>query len=288
MGYDVNMITKTVTVPSPAKLNLFLHIVGKRDDGYHNLQSLFQFVDICDTMTLQANDSNKVQLTTEISGVRHDDNLIVKAAKLLKRHTKSRLGCNIAINKILPMGGGLGGGSSNAATTLLVLNHLWQTELPLKELAALGLSLGADVPIFIHGFAAFAEGVGEILTPLSPAESWYLISNTNTSVSTAKVFSHPELPRDTAPVNIEKLDLSVSKNDFENLVLKLHPEVANLMSWLLEYAPSKMTGSGACIFSQFASSEEAKQVQAKLPKNIQSFVAKGCNISPLHSVMNAW
>ena len=279
------MTNTTYTLPSPAKLNLFLHVNGRRPDGYHELQTLFQFIDHCDTITLTLTNDNQISLTTPIDGVAEADNLIVKAAKILQPHKQNDLGVTIAINKILPMGGGLGGGSSNAATVLLALNELWQLNLPLEKLADLGLSLGADVPIFVRGFAAFAEGVGEELVPASPAECWYLVSKPDVHISTQEVFQSNDLPRNTEKISAFKLNTDHRQNDCEVVVTKHYPEVAKLLATLLEYAPSRMTGTGACIFTACASEQEALDIQAQLPNNIESFVAKGVNQSPTHTAL---
>ncbi|TMM42663.1 4-(cytidine 5'-diphospho)-2-C-methyl-D-erythritol kinase [Colwellia ponticola] len=290
MSHANPFINKTLEFPSPAKINLFLHIVGQREDGYHNLETLFQFIDYNDTISLTVTQASDITLLTPIEGVDNDDNLIVKAARLLKNKTNTSFGANISIDKILPMGGGLGGGSSNAATVLVALNTLWQCQLSLDELAELGLSLGADVPIFVHGFAAFAQGVGEQLSMIEPQESWYLITKPECSISTQQVFTAKDLPRNTkklSPSALKTRDF-INKNfhnDCQTLVIKYYPEVAKLLAWLLEYAPSRMTGTGSCIFTQFSSSQEALSLQAKLPKGISSFVAQGLNKSPLCSVI---
>ena len=285
-------IDKTLEFPAPAKINLFLHIVGRRADGYHNLETLFQFIDHSDTLTLTVRTKPEINLLTPIIGVNHEDNLIVKAAQLLRDKTHSTFGVDISINKVLPMGGGLGGGSSNAATILVALNTLWQCNLSLNELASMGLNLGADVPIFIHGFSAFAQGIGEQLSPVEPIESWYLITKPKCSISTQKVFTAAELPRNTKKLETKALknnDFITSQyhNDCQTLVIKTHPEVANLLTWLIEYAPSRMTGTGACIFTRFSSQEKAQWVQTKLPKGVSSFVARGLNKSPLLSVIES-
>ena len=284
--------------PAPAKLNLFLHIIGQRNDGYHQLETIFQFLDHSDTIEIRKTQGNSIELLTPIDGVLHEDNLIVKAARLLQNHLLKNpttfnnvyLGAQIKITKILPMGGGLGGGSSNAATILLALNTLWQANLSTTELAKLGLSLGADVPIFIHGFAAFAEGVGEELTAVYPQESWFLVSKPDVSISTASIFTDADLTRNTAKVNlnddISKLDIDLCHNDCQTLVIKKYPEVAKLLAWLVEYAPSRMTGTGACIFSRFDTEQEACRIQSLLPNGIFSFVAKGVNTSPLRNAIN--
>jgi 4-diphosphocytidyl-2-C-methyl-D-erythritol kinase len=285
--------------PAPAKLNLFLHIIGQRTDGYHQLQTIFQFLDHSDTIEIKTIEGSSIELLTPIKGVQNEDNLIVKAAEILQKHIQQSskkapplsLGAQIRITKILPMGGGLGGGSSNAATILLALNTLWHANLPLNELAQLGLSLGADVPIFIHGFSAFAEGVGEELTPVHPQENWFLVSKPDVSISTASVFTSPDLTRNTPKVNlfddITKLDIDLCHNDCQTLVIKEYPEVAKLLAWLVEYAPSRMTGTGACIFSRFDTEQEACRIQSLLPNGIMSFVAKAVNTSPLRSAIDS-
>lgn len=285
-------INKTLEFPAPAKINLFLHIVGQREDGYHNLETLFQFIDHSDTLQLKVTSTPEINLLTPIGGVNNEDNLIVKAAQLLKKHTTSPYGVEISINKILPMGGGLGGGSSNAATILLALNTLWQCNLPCDDLASLGLSLGADVPIFIHGFSAFAQGVGEQLSHLEPIESWYLITKPDCSISTQEVFTATDLPRNTHKLALKSLETEdfltdEFHNDCQTFVINNYPEVANLLSWLIEYAPSRMTGTGACIFTRFSSQEKARSLQEKLPKGVHSFVARGLNKSPLYSVIES-
>ncbi len=272
---------------APAKLNLFLHIVGQLDNGYHQLETVFQFLDHSDTLFIRVNDKKHINLLTPIAGVNNDDNLIVKAARLLQSHTQCQQGADIKLEKILPMGGGLGGGSSNAATILLALNALWQTKLSTAELAELGIKLGADVPIFVHGFAAFAQGIGEQLTPASPKAYWYLVSKPDCSISTQSVFTAADLTRDTATIRYSDADIENYHNDCQTWVIKHYPEVAKLLSWLIEYAPSQMTGTGACIFSRFSSEKEARFVQSQLPKGIESFVAKGLNQSPLHAEIMA-
>ena len=276
------------TWPAPAKLNLFLYITGRRADGYHNLQTLFQFLDYGDTLTIEVDDSGEITLLTPVAGVPDAQNLIVRAAALLRERAAAlgslpdAAGAKIAIEKRLPMGGGLGGGSSNAATVLVALNHLWQTGLSLGQLAELGLQLGADVPVFVHGFAAFAEGVGEQLTPVNPAEKWYLVMHPGVSIATPLVFNDPDLTRDTPVREISQLLSTEFHNDCEPVVRNRFREVEQLVSWLLEYAPSRLTGTGACVFAEFDTESAARQVLELAPKNLQGFVARGVNISPLH------
>lgn len=268
--------------PAPAKLNLFLHINGRRSDGYHELQTLFQFVNCCDQLDFRVTDTPELILHSNMSNVVADsDNLILRAAKSLQQSTGYRGGTEIWLDKRLPMGGGLGGGSSDAATTLVALNQLWNTQLSHDELAAIGLKLGADIPVFIHGFAAFAEGVGERLQTVNPAELWYLIIAPDAHVSTAAVFQDPQLPRNTPKLGIDTLLSQPWRNDCQELVVSKYPQVAKALGWLLEYAPSRMTGTGACVFGEFSSQQQALAALAKLPSDMQGFVAKGMNISPL-------
>ena len=268
--------------PAPAKLNLFLHINGRRSDGYHELQTLFQFVDCCDQLDFRVTYTPELILHSNMSNVVADsDNLILRAAKSLQQSTGYPGGAEIWLDKRLPMGGGLGGGSSDAATTLVALNQLWNTQLSHDELAAIGLKLGADIPVFIHGFAAFAEGVGECLQTVNPAELWYLIIAPDAHVSTAAVFQDPQLPRNTPKLGIDTLLSQPWRNDCQELVVSKYPQVAKALGWLLEYAPSRMTGTGACVFGEFSSQQQALAALAKLPSDMQGFVAKGMNISPL-------
>ncbi len=266
---------------SPAKLNLFLYITGQRDNGYHDLQTLFQFIDCCDQLYFQLTDDGVINLESQLD-FPAEDNLIVKAARLLQQHCAVSRGANIKLDKQLPMGGGIGGGSSNAATALLVLNRLWQCDLSLTELAQLGLQLGADVPIFIHGHSAFAEGVGEQVQAVDIDEPWYVVLHPDVHVSTQSVFGHPELPRNTPKRTWQQLLNDNWQNDCQEIVAKVYPEVAQALSWLVEYAPSRMTGTGSCVFAAFATEREALSVLNKRPKNISGFVCKACNQSPLH------
>ncbi|HBM9258799.1 TPA: 4-(cytidine 5'-diphospho)-2-C-methyl-D-erythritol kinase [Citrobacter freundii] len=277
--------------PSPAKLNLFLYITGQRADGYHTLQTLFQFLDYGDTIDIALRGDGEIRLLTPVEGVTHEDNLIVRAARLLMKvaSESNRLpkgsGADISIDKRLPMGGGLGGGSSNAATVLVALNHLWQCELSIDELAALGLTLGADVPVFVRGHAAFAEGVGEILTPVEPEEKWYLVAHPGVSIPTPVIFNDPDLPRNTPKRSIKTLLKCEFGNDCEVIARKRFREVDAALSWLLEYAPSRLTGTGACVFAEFDTESRARQVLEQAPEWLKGFVAKGVNLSPLHRAL---
>lgn len=279
-------MTDAITLPSPAKLNLFLYITGKRSDGYHELQTLFQFLDFGDELTLRCRQDGNITLTNPIDGVPEAQNLIYRAAKLLQHHTACTLGADLGIVKRLPMGGGVGGGSSNAATVLVGLNHLWQTGLSLEQLAEIGLTLGADVPIFVRGFSAFAEGVGEKLTPCNPPEKWYVVLKPEVSISTAQLFQHPDLPRQTPKRDLNQLLHDNWANDCEKIVRDQYSKVDDLLAWLLQYAPARLTGTGACVFAEFECEATAHNVFSQRPKNTQGFVAQGQNISPLHRKLN--
>jgi len=246
--------------PSPAKLNLFLHILGRYDNGYHQLQSLFQMLDYGDALAFDiSTDDTTIRMETPLDGVPDDENLIVKAARLLATKTKCNKGAVISLDKRLPMGGGIGGGSSNAATTLVALNHLWKTELSEDELAELGLALGADVPIFVRGLTAFAAGVGEDITPAPQQEQYFLVANPNVHISTAEVFTSPDLPRNTPAIRWEDYKFEKTWNDCQQLVANRYPEVAKLLQWLVHYAPSRMTGTGACVFATFSDLDKLEQ-----------------------------
>jgi len=279
------MIYGKTVWPSPAKLNLFLYITGRRADGYHELQTLFQFLDHGDEIAIHINDSGKISLIPELEGVKTEDNLIWKAATALQKKTGCTLGADIELNKVLPMGGGIGGGSSNAATVLVALNFLWQTNLSDDELAEIGLVLGADVPVFIRGFAAFAEGVGEQLTAVDAEEKWYLVVRPDVSISTKDIFCHPGLTRNTPKRELFTLLDSQYENDCEKIVRLIYPEVDKQLSWLLQYAPSRLTGTGSCVFAEFTSKNEAQNVLAKLPGNVSAFIAQGRNVSPLKETL---
>jgi 4-diphosphocytidyl-2-C-methyl-D-erythritol kinase len=279
------MIDLSTRWPSPAKLNLFLYINGRTENGYHELQTLFQFVDHGDELTIQANDSGEITISPEIEGVPLKDNLIWKAATALQRFANCSYGAHIDLHKILPMGGGIGGGSSNAATALVALNYLWQTNLSDDELAKIGLALGADVPVFVRGFSAFAEGVGEKLSPAHPDEKWYLVVRPNVSIATSDIFRHPDLTRNTPKRDLETLLNKPSVNDCEKIVRMLYPEVDKQLSWLLQYAPSRLTGTGSCVFAEFSSKSEAETILAQLSDKVSAFVAQGRNISPLKETL---
>lgn len=277
----------SITLPAPAKLNLFLHIVGKRPDGYHELQTLFQFLDYSDQITFTLTPEQPgIRLAESIPGVADEDNLIIRAARALARQAGETLpGVTISINKQLPMGGGLGGGSSNAATTLVGLNRLWQLNLNEDELAGIGLILGADVPVFVRGRAAFGEGIGEILTPAEPPEDWFVVLKPDCEINTGKIFSQQGLTRDTPKTTIRPAfegDASRYRNDCEDIVRKLYPEVRQSLDWLSQFGPARLTGTGACIFGRFPTESAARIIWESKPSGITGFVAKGVNYSPLH------
>jgi 4-diphosphocytidyl-2-C-methyl-D-erythritol kinase len=276
------MSENVLTLPAPAKLNLMLHILGRRDDGYHQLETIFQFLDYGDELSFALREDGEIRLQTEIADVPHDSNLIVKAARALKEQSGCPLGVDIWLKKILPMGGGIGGGSSDAATTLLGLNHLWQLGWDENRLAALGLKLGADVPVFVRGHAAFAEGVGEILTPVTPEEPWYVVLVPQVSVSTAEIFSDPLLTRDTPPIKVRPVPKGNSRNDCLPVVARRYPDVRNALNLLGNFTEAKLTGTGSCVFGAFPNKAEADKVSALLTETLTGFVAKGSNVSMLH------
>jgi 4-diphosphocytidyl-2-C-methyl-D-erythritol kinase len=272
-----------LTLVSPAKLNLFLHITGRRADGYHELQTLFQLLDYGDTLHFAV--ANTLTLTPEIPGVPAQDNLILRAAELLGRATGCKKGAFIALEKRLPLGGGIGGGSSNAATALLALNRLWDLQLSLDELAALGLQLGADVPVFVRGRSAWAKGVGEHLETVDLAPRNYLILVPPCQVSTALIFSQQALTRNSSAITIAAFLREGGRNDCEPVVRSLYPEVAFALDWLSHFAPARMTGTGACVFASFAERAAAETVLQQLPDGYSGFVATGVSVSPVHTAL---
>jgi 4-diphosphocytidyl-2-C-methyl-D-erythritol kinase len=290
----------TLSLLSPAKLNLFLHITGRRADGYHELQTLFQLIDYGDTLHFSRREDDEIILTPAIAGVAYHDNLIIKAALALKNHiathplrsNKTALsGIDIQLEKKLPMGGGLGGGSSNAATTLLALNHCWQAHLSCEELCHIGVKLGADVPVFIKGFSAWAEGIGEKLQAIELAQQWFLVIKPNCHVSTFDIFSREELTRDTLAITVALFFEQGGKNDCQNVVCQAYAEVEKAIKWLSKFSDAKLTGTGACVFAAFSNEDEARSVlkQAlalKKDNGWTCFVAKGINQSPIVSFLD--
>jgi len=267
--------------PAPAKINLFLHVTGRRADGYHELQTLFQFVDWCDWLDFTPRADGGVGRRGEVAGVPEDADLVVRAARLLQAQTGCSQGVDIAIDKHLPMGGGLGGGSSDAATVLVALNALWGLDLGVAELAALGLALGADVPVFVHGTAAWAEGVGEDLRPCPQEETAIVIVTPDCAVATARVFGAPELTRDTPPIKMHAFSLARSRNDCEPVTRRLYPAVGAALDWLAGHAPARMSGTGASVFAFFDDLERARAVAASVPRPWRSYAGRRVNESPL-------
>lgn len=274
-----------LTLPAPAKINLWLHITGRRSDGYHNLQTLFQLLDWGDQISFEANQSGQIELHDSATGVHSQENLIVRAAQKLRAHAGCVAGCQISLTKQIPMGGGLGGGSSDAATTLLALNALWQCGLSTPQLSEIGAQLGADIPLFVEGYSAFAEGIGEQLTPVNIPRRWYLVVTPDCHVDTGQIFSHPQLTRDSAAIKIRALSTALGRNDCQAVVEQHYPKVANARHWLNSYSPALMTGTGASVFAAFEDKIAAQQVAAIVPKAWRAFVAQGVDESPLHSAM---
>jgi len=274
--------------PAPAKLNLFLHVTGRRADGYHELQTLFQLIDLCDTLSIRVTDDGRIERPAGPAGVDPDSDLTVRAAKALQAATGCRLGATLRITKRIPMGGGLGGGSSDAATVLLALNRLWRCGRSVDELASLGLPLGADVPVFIRGSSAWAEGVGERLKAVELPERWYVIIHPGVAVPTRDVFQSPELTRNSPVLTIHAVLESTgmmagTRNDCEPVVRARYPEVADALSWLGNFASARLTGTGSCIFASFATAMEAERVAARVPDRWRAFVAQGLNVSPVYA-----
>lgn len=281
-------IPDSLTLLSPAKLNLFLHITGQRADGFHNLQTLFQLVNYGDTLTFEVRDDRAITLSPAMPQVPFHDNLIVRAARLLQDYCPKAAGVDIELEKRLPLGGGIGGGSSNAATTLVALNYLWQCGLTHTELHTLGLKLGADVPVFIGAQTAWAEGVGERLQAIELPQKWFVVLSPNCHVSTAEIFSHKDLTRGTPNITVAAFLEQGGQNDCQALVSELFPAVGEALNWLGQHAENaRMTGTGACIFAAFDSAEKAQHVLAQAPKNLSGFIAQGINRSPIYNLLPA-
>jgi 4-diphosphocytidyl-2-C-methyl-D-erythritol kinase len=266
--------------PAPAKLNLMLRVTGRRSDGYHLLQTVFRFIDHGDTLHISVRKDGRIVRGRPLAGVTEADDLTLRAARALKEHTGCRLGAEIVLDKRLPMGGGLGGGSSDAATVLLALNHLWQTGLPRGQLQRLALGLGADVPVFVFGRSALAEGIGDQLQPLQLEPAWYLVMVPPVTVPTREVFADPALKRNSEKVKIQGFPVP-SGNDLESVVCRTYPEVARHLDWLRTQAPAQMTGSGACVFAAFAGAAAAEAAWSRRPAGMQGFVARGLDLHPL-------
>ena len=267
--------------PAPAKLNLFLHVVGRRQDGYHLLQTAFRFIDYGDELSFAVRADGEIHHTNPLPGVAPENDLSVRAARALQQEAGCRQGVDIGIVKRLPMGGGLGGGSSDAATTLIALNRLWGTRLSRARLQQLALKLGADVPVFVFGRNAFAEGIGEQLSVLSLPPAWYLILVPELAVSTTEIFSAAELTRNTNAITIAAFSVGQGRNDLEPVVCRRYPLVARHLEWLYRYGDARMTGSGACVFCAFGDEAQARRALSELPAGMHGFVARGLDRHPL-------
>jgi len=268
--------------PAPAKLNLFLHVTGRRADGYHELQTLFQLIDLCDTLTISLREDGLIERPAGAAGVAPEADLTLRAARALQQLTGTGQGADLRVHKRIPQGAGLGGGSSDAATTLVALNELWGCGLSLEELATLALPLGADVPVFIWGSSAWAEGIGERLTAVSLPEAWYVIIYPGVGVSTREVFQSPELTRNSPLITIRAFFQSGGRNDCEAVVRARSAEVAAALDWLAREGSARLTGTGSCVFLARGSAAEAERLAARVPDRWMSFVARGMNSSPLH------
>ena len=277
-------MNKTITVSAPAKLNLFLHITGQREDGYHLLQTAFQFLDYADSISLTLREDGHIYRVSDLAGVPAEDDLVVKAARLLQKYCNSSFGVDISVKKVLPMGGGLGGGSSNAASVLVALNSLWDCGVSQQELMDLGVQLGADVPVFIFAQSAWAEGVGERLNPIDLPKKWFLVLKPQINVSTAKVFANPQLQRDCSTITIRDFLQGQTQNIgnvCEKPVREMYPEVDGALKDLAKYGESKLTGTGACVFAAFDDHKEAEKALSELSNKWDGFVAKGMDQTPL-------
>ena len=292
-------VTSLHDCPAPAKLNLFLHVVGRRPDGYHLLQSVFQLIDRSDTLHFDLRDDARIVRTTDVPGVPEEQDLIVRALRALqaefqRRHGRLPPGIDVAVEKRLPMGGGLGGGSSDAATALMAANHLWQAGLTDAELIALGLPLGADIPFFLFGETAFAEGVGEALQPVDGPDCWYVVVEPGVSVPTVAIFTAPDLTRNTKPITIADFSrrqsdssdlIGFGKNDLQDVAARLFPPVADAVAWLGRFGAARMTGSGACVFCAFASEAEADRVLQAVPEKFRAWKAHSLAAHPMKSLL---
>jgi 4-diphosphocytidyl-2-C-methyl-D-erythritol kinase len=267
---------------APAKLNLMLHVVGRRPDGYHELQTVFQLVELCDRIRIGLRDDGRITRRGGVAGIAEDDDLAVRAARALQAASGTQKGADLDIRKVIPVGGGLGGGSSNAATTLLALNELWQLRLPLAEIAAIGAKLGADVPVFVGGKSAWAEGIGEKLTPIGlGGDHWYLIVFPGVAVPTATVFQAPELTRNSPATTMRGFLETGGRNDCEGVVRARFPAVAEALDWLGRHATARLTGTGSCVFAKFSRVEDAERIAARVPDSWRAYVARGLDESPL-------
>lgn len=270
-----------LTLPAPAKLNLFLHINAQHANGYHELQTIFQFIDYCDELSFTPRSDREIHLHAKIAGVSTHNNLISRAARLMQQHDKKRRGIDIHLKKIIPLGAGLGGGSSNAATTILALNHLWDLRLTLSQLIKLGLQLGADIPVFLQGQACWAENLGEQITPLQLPTPWFVVVVPPVNISTAEIFCDSKLTRDTPKTDISLSLLETGENDCQPIVMRRYPEVAQALNWLNQFSTAQMTGTGGAVFARFESEAQANEIIEQLPSTFKGFVTQGLNTSPL-------
>ena len=268
-------------VPAPAKLNLFLHVTSRRPDGYHTLQTLFTFLDYGDTLDFNLTETGEIRQRHPLCGIGPDEDLCIKAARALQQASGVGYGAVIGIRKKIPLGGGLGGGSSDAATTLLALNRIWQLGWTRQQLAGLGLALGADLPVFIGGHAAFAEGIGEQLTPVTVPECWYLVAHPGIAIPTREIFEDPDLTRDSIPVKMCDFSVGFGRNDLQSVVTRRYPVVARLLEWLGRWGEARMTGSGACCFVPFGEASQAESALLLMPPEYKGFIARGMNQHPL-------
>ena len=271
----------TLVLTAPAKLNLFLHIIGRRADGYHELQSVMQFVELSDELSFQCVDSSDICLRSDDSEVKPEDNLVYRAARLLQRHAGITQGATITLQKNIPVGAGMGGGSSDAATTLLGLNQLWDTQLDVDTLAGLGQSLGADIPFFVRGRAAWVEGIGERLLPIDLPQPWYLLVVPPCTVATSDLYEDPQLTRDCQPIRIQDYRIGDGLNVFTAPVCRRYAEVARALDWLNQCQPARMTGSGSVLFARFDTAAEAGRIAALAPDELRCVVTRGLNTSPV-------
>ena len=269
-------------LPAPAKLNLMLHVTGRRDDGYHLLETVFQFIDLSDQLEFELVQDGRIERRAGNSPVAATDDIVTRTATLLQARYQVEQGVSIAIDKKIPIGGGLGGGSSNAATCLLALNQLWRLGLTLEQLSRIGLEIGADVPVFVAGRAAWATGIGEQLEPIELDRPIYLVIDPKIEVSTAQIFAAQELTRNCDPLTIRAFLSGSGSNVCEPVVRNLYPQVAAALDWLSEYAPARMSGTGACVFAAFDSLEQAEGVKSRVPENWSGFVARAMNRNPVH------
>ncbi len=275
-----------LALSAPAKLNLFLHITGQRNDGYHEIQTLFQLVDFNDQLTFRLNSDPSIKMITHHINLPDANNLILHAANLLQQKSQCQLGCDIALNKKIPMGAGLGGGSSDAATTLMALNKLWQLHYDQSKLCELGRQLGADVPLFIHGYSAWGEGIGDQLTPTILPKRWYCLLLPNIHIETERCYQHPNLNRQTPRVDRLQFSVAHGHNDFEPIVTELYPQIATLLSQARQYAPTYLTGTGSTLFAQFDTEAQARSMAARMAPYVNTHICQSLNHSPVHQQLS--